>query len=654
METRRPYGTPQEESLIQQPSIEPETPTVGPLRINKWEYPNGPSNGSGPSSAHAHFPQPSSQAYPQSEYSSTGEYLPSPDDYRRQQAAEGRQVYTPQSDRSNTSPDHRRRRSNGTPQLSSSPRTRFDASDPNRPSVAGYSQPRQGTEENDAESYSSRFGERRVYTPKPLPESPGPETPEKEGLFQKLPNRLASAPQETGNGSRQSTETTESDRQPYYPPPSELIASSNPARLGLSIPNYQGVNRLASTASVSTTKAARGSPPPPETPATDYQSGSSIEARYAAAGIAGPSTLTSLQAHNLAAQQRLNQNPTLSPPPQHRETPQRTWTPTEQPGTAPYGPAVRLPGTSEANGNYSPPRGSDDVARSSSRLPRQNHVEQDMQRMHLSEEPPPAYSSVSHPGQGYRQEKRTARGGTTHPAAPVQQASHTASTNREGHPAFANDPVQPDSRVQDVASPIPSRAGTVNSQTQHSSSPALSRASPPPLPEGWIAHMDPNSRQYYYIHLPTQSTQWEFPKGPTPLNLNEPPLSPTGTLVNQPLNSPAVTTFSGKPMTSPGFPPQQAYSRESMMTMATMSSLSSPTAAGLTGPPPMSGVDRYKVAATNGVYFGPYLRYTNMDVDNGIWFGSILLVTDAPHPSTIHIHQSIDLSPDREFFDPVI
>lgn len=626
---------------MQQPTFEPETPTVGPLRISKWEYPNGPPNGSDPSSAHGDFPRPSPQAYP------------SPDDYRRQLGAEGRQVCTPQSDPSDTSADHRRRRSNGTPQLSTSPRTRFDVSDPNRPSVAGYSQPRQGTDESDAESYSSRFGERRVYTPKPLPESPGPETPEKEGLSQKLPNRLVSALHETHDG-RQSTETAESYRQQYYPPPSDLMASSNPVRVGLSIPNYQGVNRLASTASVSTTKAARGSPPPPETPATDYPSGNSIEARYAAAGIAGPSTLTSLQAHNLAAQQRLIQQPTLSPASQHREIPQRAWTPTEQPGTLPYGPAMKVWGTSEVNGNPSTPRVSEVTTNSSSRVPGENIVEQDMQRMHLSEEPPPAYSSVSQPGQGYRLEKRTAVSGTTRPAAPVQQASSTASTNYEGHPAFANDPVQPDPRVQDVASPVPSRAGTVHSQTHQSPSPALSRVSPPPLPEGWIAHMDPNSRQYYYIHLPTQSTQWEFPKGPTPLNLNDPPLSPTGTLVNQPLTSPAVTTFSGKVISSPSFPPQQAYNRESMMTMATMSSLSSPTAAGFTGPPPMSGVDRYKVAATNGVYFGPYLRYTNMDVDNGIWLGSILLVTDAPHPSTIHIHQSVDLSPDREFFDPAI
>ena len=52
-----------------------------------------------------------------------------------------------------------------------------------------------------------------------------------------------------------------------------------------------------------------------------------------------------------------------------------------------------------------------------------------------------------------------------------------------------------------------------------------------------------------------------------------------------------------------------------------------------------------KVAPTNGVYFGPYLRYTNMDLARGAWLGSILLVTDAPQPPTIHIHQSVDLSP---------
>lgn len=34
-----------------------------------------------------------------------------------------------------------------------------------------------------------------------------------------------------------------------------------------------------------------------------------------------------------------------------------------------------------------------------------------------------------------------------------------------------------------------------------------------------------------------------------------------------------------------------------------------------------------------------------MDLELGIWYGSILLITDAQQPPTIHIHQSTDLSP---------
>ena len=53
----------------------------------------------------------------------------------------------------------------------------------------------------------------------------------------------------------------------------------------------------------------------------------------------------------------------------------------------------------------------------------------------------------------------------------------------------------------------------------------------------------------------------------------------------------------------------------------------------------------YKIAPTNSVYFGPYLRYTNMDLERGLWLGSIMLVTDQSQPPSIHIHQSADLSP---------
>jgi len=167
-------------------------------------------------------------------------------------------------------------------------------------------------------------------------------------------------------------------------------------------------------------------------------------------------------------------------------------------------------------------------------------------------------------------------------------------------------------------------------------------ASPPPLPEGWIAHLDNNSGQYYYIHLPTQSTQWEFPKGPTPLNLQE-PMSPAGSVFNNPL-SPAASVFK-QPLASPGFSGMPVHQTANYDRMS-IASIASPTTAGFTGPPPSAGIDMYKIAPTNGVYFGPYLRYTNMDIERGLWLGSILLICEASQqPPTIHIHQTMDLSP---------
>ncbi|KAK5142113.1 hypothetical protein LTR04_002334, partial [Oleoguttula sp. CCFEE 6159] len=277
----------------------------------------------------------------------------------------------------------------------------------------------------------------------------------------------------------------------------------------------------------------------------------------------------------------------------------------------------------------------------------QHPLEQELQRMNVHDEPPPAYSSVTKPARattsGYPNDKHNTTITSPTPNT-LAGAALMADSNLRQHPAFAND-----SRSQNGPSPQPADNGLAPVQVHPASTPSPGpgpgAGSLPPLPEGWIAHPDPNSGQYYYIHLPTQSTQWEFPKGPTPLNLNE-PMSPTGTYVKS-LASPAMSTFGGKPLASPGFaspgfPRQQAPYRESMMSMATVAS---PTAVGFTGPPPSAGVDMYKVAPTNGVYFGPYLRYTNMNLELGLWLGSIMLVTDAPQPPTIHIHQSTDLSP---------
>ncbi|KAK4992604.1 hypothetical protein LTR50_000937 [Elasticomyces elasticus] len=547
-------------------------------------------------------------------------------------------------------------------QPAASSRARFDPSGPNRPSAYGYSQPQPTT----------RLAERRGTVPKPLPESPGPETPDKDGEFQRASQWTGSAQAGTTNGEQAQSSSNSSTYLDYHqqspPPHAEVPSNSTDAPGGLQMPKPSGMNRLSSTASTSTTRAQRGSPPPPETPAVDHPLGG-IEARFAAVGIAGPSTLTNLQAQNAAASQRLNQYVTPIPrqaaasPPKQYEPPRRPWTPTEAPGSQPHGPTAVYQGQTEITISApdkaipvpvrSPPLPAQATRRVTSpmqlqRTSDQQAIEHDMHRLNVHEEPPPAYSSVTQPGpsvssgsvaaQGFMNEKRASATFVT--TARMQPGTQmTRNPIMQQHPAFANDP-----RPHEGISPQPAQNKLtplqIHSASTPSPGPGVGPASPPPLPEGWIAHLDSNSGQYYYIHLPTQSTQWEFPKGPTPLSMQE-PMSPVGTFVN-PLASPGLSGFNGKPLASPTFQPQQAAYRESMLSMTTVAS---PTAAGFSGPPPMAGVDMYKVIPTNGVYFGPYLRYTNMDLERGLWLGSILLITDAPQPPTIHIHQSVDLSP---------
>lgn len=100
--------------------------------------------------------------------------------------------------------------------------------------------------------------------------------------------------------------------------------------------------------------------------------------------------------------------------------------------------------------------------------------------------------------------------------------------------------------------------------------------------------------------------------------------------------------FGKQALASPMFAPQTPGYAESIMSVAASQTTS---AAGFTGPPPSAGVDVFTIQPTNGVYFGPYLRYCNMDLEKGIWFGSIMIVTDAPQPPTMHLHLSQDLSP---------
>ncbi|KAF1815841.1 hypothetical protein P152DRAFT_198026 [Eremomyces bilateralis CBS 781.70] len=678
----RRHGRPEEELFFKKPTDEPDTPTVGPLRINKASSPEATSSGSGsaadvvPGHPAFSFPAPPTASNP----------LPYPDD-RPPQAAGGR--YTPLSERDRTSknstPESGRPREDSTSQ--GSPRARFSANDPNRPTLSGYAHAPTGFDGRTTSPQSSSLSERRQNVPRPLPESPGPDAPDKEGLFQRPPQRgpaavAAAAPQDGGRRPSQAELNPYPEyHQQYWPPPNSGGPDGSKSSAGggeLRIPNPAGINRLSSTASTSTTRAQRGSPPPPETPAAETMPGGGIEARFAAAGVAGTGTLTNMQAQNLAAAQRAQPYQGLRPrtesaaAQQHQQQPaRRPWTPTEDPGSQPHGPPTVYHGNSEvttspphgAAGQMSPPG----TAAAPGRLPAEHPIEHDMSRLNITEEPPPAYSTLQGapqggPGgvtaRGYPNEKHPGAAGAavggaavgaavgagvagaalsqpTATTAPIPAAGGTMpAAGHQTHPAFANDPRQQTGSPQ--AGPSGTQQPAVNTSPAPGQAPP---ASPPPLPEGWIAHLDPNSGQYYYIHLTTQSTQWEFPKGPTPLNLNE-PLSPTGTFVN-PLASPTVASF-GKPLASPGLPiAQSATYHDGMVGVA---GLASPTAAGFTGPPPSAGVDVYKVQPTNGVYFGPYLRYTNMDIERGLWLGSILLVTDAPQPPTIHIHQSTDLS----------
>ncbi|PWW76251.1 hypothetical protein C7212DRAFT_280583 [Tuber magnatum] len=287
--------------------------------------------------------------------------------------------------------------------------------------------------------------------------------------------------------------------------------------------------------------------------------------------------------------------------------------------------------------------------------------------MNMSASPPPSYASLSHAGsgpsngttaQGHPNEKHTVVVG----AAAPQELPHN---NHTVHPAFHNDPPQeqlqqppqppiqsqpqqPPQQQEQQQQQQPQPHPQEHSQSPHPSftqeqrhftpSPAVGPSSPPPLPEGWMAHLDPNSGQYYYIHIPTSRTQWEPP-------LPEPAFNPP------PAASPALptTTYSNvAPLASPGFAPPMTYADPGM--------------SGITSPPPLvhnnsfpiqppipqlplAGIALYNVAPANGEYFGPYLRYTNMDIERGIWLGSIMIVTANPQPPTVHLHQSIDLSP---------
>ncbi|KAI9731044.1 MAG: hypothetical protein M1834_005507 [Cirrosporium novae-zelandiae] len=651
-------GIPDTEMFLQKPGPV-DSPTIEPLKISKRDSASSETRTASAGSQPYGAAQPSAFPLPPGATSSATP-LPYPDDRSRvQQQQQQQQSATnglpyPQSGRI-ASPDQRG---------ATSPRVQHSYSPPPKSSPASatdpstYPAPLQIRGGRDGQQHTSKLAERRGAAVKPLPDSPGPETPDKEGLSQRIPQRNPASPDPRRPSQAEINPYPEYHQQ-YWPSQSGPKPLKSPPAQRLNMADPNSVNRMDSVASVSTTKAQRGSPPPPETPVAgpDDQHGGGIEARYAAAGIAGTSTLNSLQAHNAAATQRAHQyagqqQQQQQPRPQAQEPARRPWTPTEQPGSQPHGPPTVYQGPNQVATSppiQSPTPGRQIIPQTNSASPRpgETALEHDFQRMNMSSSPPPAYSSVSRPSgqgpttaQGYPDEKRQ----NSNNAAGVAPSGSLVA-RQQGHPAFANDPGQ-----QSSPSTQQNQQSHPEGASQHSNTspapPSQVPASPPPLPEGWIAHLDPNSGQYYYIHLPTQSTQWEFPKGPTPLNLNEAPISPTQSAYGgHPLASPGLSSaFAAKPMASPGFAPPTPGYAESVFSM----NPGTPTMAGFSGiaaPPPSNGVEVYKVAPTNGVYFGPYLRYTNMDLERGLWLGSILLVTDAPQPPTIHIHQSADLSP---------
>lgn len=661
----RHHGRPDEEMFLNKPAEDCDSPTVEPLRIFKPQSPNPAADKASdrfkypaPVSSMPSFPLPPGA-------SSSAAPLPYPedDDLRIAQPSQSRRPTYPSDDRRPsankiyTSPTGSAglvRLNDTTPRLDTSP----------------------------IEKRGPGLAERRGTAPKPLPGALSPSSSHGDDgeLFAKP---LSHQHQQKPAAAISTTSFPDYHQKPYYPPPrvdsagSGSGSSSNsnarppqpPQASYLKMPEDSGVNRFASTASTSTTRANRGSPPPPETPIVEPGTipGGGIEARYAAAGISGTATLNSFQ--SAAATQRLAQYG------QHQASqPPRPWTPTETPDQQPHGPPTVYQGanpvTSPTTSTFSP----QSTRPPNTNAPQNSNVaggpalqvsvlEQDFQRMQMSPSPPPAYSSITPSGASSAYPAEKQRPGPAG-SGPVSAQAHASSSpskktseiaagltspalQHPGHPAFANDP-RPESQQSGqqvqatTAAAGAAAAAAAAGPVLHTPSPfqnGQGPTSPPPLPEGWIAHLDQNSGQYYYIHLATQATQWEFPKGPNPIHHDVAPLSPTASTYGNPLASPMFGKQSA--LASPMFPPQTPGYAESIMSVAT----ATPTAAGFTGPPPGAGVDMYKVQPTNGVYFGPYLRYVNMDIEKGLWLGSIMIVTDAPQPPTIHIHQSMDLSP---------
>lgn len=426
-----------------------------------------------------------------------------------------------------------------------------------------------------------------------------------------------------------------------YTTPQELDASPILTKTKTSNSNPGGVNRLDSVASISTTRASRGSPPlsPSELDSPIVSSQmylDKFENLKTTNGVSAIDALKNQKPYTLSdAQKFYTQGPAIT----SKISPPSEPIPLDSNNSGPWDSTNEYCGINKVVGSLY----------NSQKIQSTQVLNKQLQHLNLSPSPPPAYSSVSSVTmedlQAESNENKKGTAATVH-SIPNQVAatSHTLTEpHYSEHPAFANEPKEDISSVRPAAQTDQEQKYLNSTNYQ-----IVGQHPPPPLPEGWISHLDPNSGQYYYIHLKTQSTQWEFPKGPTPLNYNNAQASPGALVYNNPYNSHASTGFAIMPINSPGFSSLTASYKESIQRIVSQT----PTTAGFVGPPPTAGIEMYKITPTNGVYFGPYLRYTNMDIARGIWLGSIMLVTDAIQPPTIHIHKSLDLSPNPRQLKP--
>ncbi|KAI4253912.1 MAG: hypothetical protein L6R42_007403, partial [Xanthoria sp. 1 TBL-2021] len=205
MSSGKRHGKPDEEMFLQRPSNS-DSPTVEPLRINKRdsrspEYDHRPN-----------FPLPPGA-------SSSPAPLPYPDDRDRiKPTTNGRAPQVGFSDRTTTIGQSR---PSPAPTSSPPPVGYPGSADARKYGRTEYPAALRPWEGREGPQPTSRLAERRGNIPKPLPDSPGPEAPDKEGLFQRLPQR-------DGHGGPEPKKPAPAENNPYpeyyqqyWPPPGE-------------------------------------------------------------------------------------------------------------------------------------------------------------------------------------------------------------------------------------------------------------------------------------------------------------------------------------------------------------------------------------------------------------------------------------------------